>query len=75
LPVKNTKISRHQLKLLTKRRKQKLDYDAESIALKIASDTCSKVIERQLFRGLGKLAYGVNTQIFGEVLVKNASEM
>jgi hypothetical protein len=42
-------MSRHQLKLLAKRRKQMLDNDAESIASKIASDTYSKVIEKQLF--------------------------
>jgi hypothetical protein len=49
MPVKNTKMSRCQLNLRAKRRKQKLDYDAESILLKIASDTWSKVIEKQLF--------------------------
>jgi hypothetical protein len=41
-------MSHHQLKLL-ERLKQMLDHDAESIALKIASDTYSKVIEKQLF--------------------------
>jgi hypothetical protein len=39
-------MSRCQLNLSAKRRKQKLDYDAKSILLKIASD---KVIEKQLF--------------------------